>query len=169
LADDFHDTRNSRARSPDLPERRIHPRHQVALTVEIQDQKTGMHLSVRTTDISAGGCFVDLLSPLPVGTPVRMRFHGKKKAFEIPGVVVYSQDSLGMGISFSKMGGPEQGNLDHYLESLARPDFPKRKNPADESAQEEEDHLVTRLIYLLMERGLITEEDVTAILGRRTT
>ena len=56
----------------------------------------------RLTDIGLDGVFIDTISPLPVGTLLRLSFGvGQEKYVTTQGIVVQSMPSIGMGIQFA--------------------------------------------------------------------
>jgi len=58
----------------------------------------------KITDISLGGCYVEMLSPLPVGTLIKVAFSTGEKTLRISAKVCSSQTGLGMGVAFTGMG-----------------------------------------------------------------
>jgi hypothetical protein len=71
-----------------------------------------------TTDISLCGCYVKLLSPLPVGTVVDMRVRTGDTEVKVQGVVKTSNPGLGNGIDFLDMAPASRLQLQHYLETI---------------------------------------------------
>jgi hypothetical protein len=148
-------------------ERRTQSRHQLAVGADITDVKSGVQLKARTNDIGSGGCFVDVLSPLPTGTSVKLRFSRGDIHVEVSGDVIYSQNGLGMGIAFHPMEPGEQRHLDLCIDGFAHPKAPPMPSytspgPPQRAASEE---LVKKVIVLLVNRGVIQEEDGTALLN----
>jgi hypothetical protein len=122
-------------------------------------------MTARTNDISLGGCFVDLLPPLPSGTQVRVRFTHGQSHLETTGDVIYSQSGSGMGIAFRPMEPGEQRNLDLCIEAFANLELAPVSSstiegPAAKAASEK---LLKKLILLLVDRGVIQQEDGTAL------
>src|ERR1700680_682681 len=54
-------------------ERRREPRFPFVASVEAVEPKSSAKILGRTSDISAGGCYVDTISPFSAGTTVRIR------------------------------------------------------------------------------------------------
>ncbi|MGB7024865.1 MAG: PilZ domain-containing protein [Candidatus Acidiferrales bacterium] len=149
-------------------ERRGGLRYQVTVAAEVIELISGTRFSTRTTDLGPGGCFVDTLMPLPVGSSVRVRLHKDSMAIEALGTVTYSQSGLGMGVAFDAMPPERARALDAWLAELTavKPHsfdasqtsaraLAKQAQPAD-AAQ--------RLIRLLVKRGVISEADAAALL-----
>src|SRR5215471_17848797 len=78
-------------------DRRGGDRHLLIASAEIVELSSGARFSTRTTDLGPGGCFVDTLTPFPVGSKVRVTVFRADTKFESEGKVVYSQPGLGMG------------------------------------------------------------------------
>ncbi len=56
-------------------ERRCATRLPFIAPVEMVEMCTGSRIQARTSDLSAQGCYVDTLNPLPVGAAVRLQIH----------------------------------------------------------------------------------------------
>src|SRR5690348_10352044 len=96
-------------------ERRGGDRLPVIASAEIVELSSGARFSTRTTDLGPGGCFVDTLTPFPVGSQVRVTVFRNNTNFETRGTVVYSQQGLGMGIAFAELEPCQQAALDAWL------------------------------------------------------
>ena|SRR5271157_2204361 len=81
-------------------ERRRNLRFAFTATVEAIETKTGTKVIGRTSDLSLGGCYVDTLSPFPVGTEAKIRIMRDTETFEAQVKVVYSSIGMGMGLAF---------------------------------------------------------------------
>jgi len=82
-----------------------------ALFTEVRYEGAGIHAETRISDINLSGVFIDALSPLPVGAAVKLSFTlpgGHRIATE--GVVVHSQERIGMGVAFTGLE-PEDAKL----------------------------------------------------------
>src|SRR5579863_9128169 len=76
-------------------DRRGNDRHLVTASAEVIELSSGARFSTRTTDMGPGGCFIDTLTPFPVGAKVRVTVYRGASHFETMGTVVYSQQGLG--------------------------------------------------------------------------
>lgn len=83
-------------------ERRRSPRFPFIADAEIHEENNGSQLSARISDISATGCYVDTVNPLPGGTSVRVKIFHQAQSFEAAATVAYSLMHLGMGLSFGE-------------------------------------------------------------------
>lgn len=154
----------------DTADRRVGIRYQITVSAEVIELISGTHFSTRTTDLGPGGCFVDTLMPLPVGSTVRVRLHKDRVGIEALGTVTYSQTGLGMGVAFDEMPLQKQRELDAWLAELTRTKPPAFESQhASQRAQaysETRPDAVQRLIRLLVKRGVISDADAAAILNR---
>jgi PilZ domain len=149
-------------------ERRGADRHVFTAAAEVADIATGARFSTRTTDLGPGGCFVDTLSPLPIGSQVHVSVRKGQTLFQCEGTVVYSQDGLGMGIEFESLDATQQQHLATWLVELTG----GRHIPAVESRKEKrvpnfgsgDRAMVVRLVQLLIGKGLLTEAEGQSVL-----
>jgi PilZ domain len=149
-------------------ERRSADRHIFTASAEVVDMTTGARFSTRTTDLGPGGCFVDTLCPLPIGSQVYVSVRKGHTHFQSEGTVVYSQDGLGMGIGFASLDATQQQHLATWLMELTG----GRYIPVIDLGQEKRapklaggDHAtVVRLIQLLIGKGLLTEAEGQSVL-----
>lgn len=149
-------------------ERRNSIRYQLTVSAEVVELKSGTRFSTRTTDLGPGGCFVDTLMPLPVGSDVSVRLHKDNISFEATGTVTFSQAGLGMGLAFGEMSPEKQMAFDAWLSELTtvRPvSFEThRTTPRAAHGKDKSSALTQRLIRLLVKRNLITESEAAALL-----
>lgn len=96
-------------------ERRAAPRIAMVLSAEVVELPQRAKFSARTADISATGCYVDTLNPLPKDSQVRVRLTHHNEIFEALGRVVYVSPGLGMGIIFLTMETEQRTRLDRWL------------------------------------------------------
>src|ERR1700687_3766475 len=82
-------------------EHRRHARFPFTTSVEALEPKSNTQISGRSSDVSLGGCYVDALSPFPVGTIIRIRLTRENISFEANAKVVNSQNGMGMGVAFT--------------------------------------------------------------------
>lgn len=150
-------------------ERRGAVRYQLTVSAEVVELKSGTRFSTRTTDLGPGGCFVDTLMPLPVGSDVNIRLHKDNMSIEATGAVTFSQAGLGMGIAFGEMPPERHAAFEAWLAELTmvRPMSFETHGAAPRLAvrsKEKGSALTQRLIRLLVKRNLITEAEASALL-----
>jgi hypothetical protein len=149
-------------------ERRNSIRYQITVSAEVIELKSGTRFSTRTTDLGPGGCFVDTLMPLPVGSNISVRLHKDNMAFEATGTVTFSQAGLGMGLAFAEMAPEKRMAFDAWLSELttvAPVSFETHRSaPRASNGRDKSSALTQRLIRLLVKRNLLTEAEAKALL-----
>jgi len=84
-------------------ERRLFPRHACRIEAQVSTEDDAIRLPGKITDISLGGCYVEMLSPLPVKTAVKLSFQQDDATLRLTGLVRLTQMALGMGVAFTGM------------------------------------------------------------------
>jgi hypothetical protein len=103
------------------PFRRATRRCSFVAAVEVTELQTDTRISARTSEISLGGCYVDMLGPFPVGSLVQLRIVRDDGVFEAKARVAYSQQGFGMGLQFIDMTPESRTVLQGWLaEMLSR-------------------------------------------------
>lgn len=99
-------------------ERRRYPRFPLIAAAEVREENNGSRLSARVSDISAAGCYVDTINPLPCGTLVRVKIFNETQSFEASATVAYSVAHLGMGLSFGEVVPSSREVLQAWLPAV---------------------------------------------------
>jgi hypothetical protein len=100
-------------------ERRSSPRYALIATVEVIDPIGKIRLSGRTSEVSVGGCYVDVLNTLPTGTVIQIRIQRDKGTFESWGTVKYVHESIGMGVMFFQTTPEQKEVLREWVAELS--------------------------------------------------
>jgi c-di-GMP-binding flagellar brake protein YcgR len=101
-------------------ERRRAPRYPIIADAEVTEIANETKLSARTSDLSAGGCFLDMLNPSPEGTEIAVRISHADTTFTARGRVVFLFPNMGMGVMFTSVPASQQAVLEKWLEELSR-------------------------------------------------
>ncbi len=72
-------------------ERRRAPRYPFIAEAEVTEISSDTKLAAKTSDLSVGGCFLDMLNPTPEGTAVRVRISHEGATFTALGRVAFNQ------------------------------------------------------------------------------
>lgn len=104
----------------DTRDRRAHPRLKCACSVELYAENQSSPMRTRTTDLSLGGCFIEMTLPLPRGTSVRVGLWIKETKVWASGKVVTSTPGFGIGVEFTEMSNTEKRLLTDFLRGMAR-------------------------------------------------
>jgi len=145
-----------------------------ALVFEPQSE---MLLRARTADLGSDGCFIDTLNPFAKGTAVKVRIEKKGASFEASARVVYSLESMGMGLAFSPVGPEQLWVLHEWLggargvpgQEVGLPPIEAEISAKDLAAARTKDvhcEALSEIIHELMGRSLISAEKGQAILQK---
>jgi hypothetical protein len=104
----------------DTHDRRVHPRLKCTNSVEIYPAGAPAPIRSRTSDISLGGCFLEMPNPLPKGTQIRIALWVKEFKLWANGEVVTSTPGFGIGIKFTSITEQDRNQLKQFLESMVR-------------------------------------------------
>jgi c-di-GMP-binding flagellar brake protein YcgR len=101
-------------------ERRRAPRYAIIADAEVTEIASETKLSARTSDLSLGGCFLDMLNPSPEGTEIAVRISHADTTFTARGRVVFVFPNMGMGVMFTSVPASQQAVLEKWLGELSR-------------------------------------------------
>jgi len=100
------------------PDRRHHPRYTVPVQIEIRQDGNDVPMRLETTDLSLGGCYIQLMIPLSVGIRVQATLWLDGYTIVIRGLVVTRHPQFGNGIMFVKIEGQGEQLLHRYLDAI---------------------------------------------------
>lgn len=154
----------------DIAERRSAARQHFVAEALIVASSSGARLTARSCDLVIHGCYVDTLSPFPVGTLVRIRLKKEETIVEVNGNVVYELPGLGMGIAFHDLTPESHAAVDKWLSHM-----PGRQESLDSllrSADPEPAAVIpprptaefVELIQLLKKKRILTEAEAVGLL-----
>jgi PilZ domain len=103
-------------------ERRRAPRYPFIADAVVIEISSDTKLVAKTSDLSIGGCFLDMLNPTPQGTQVRVRISHEGATFTALGKVVFILPNMGMGVTFTKIEQDQQAILQKWIANLSRPE-----------------------------------------------
>jgi hypothetical protein len=156
-----------------LEDRRQHERHAFSATAEVVDIISGARLPTRVADLNKGGCYLDLLNPLTVGSNVRVRILSGGAELTCAAVVRDSQPGMGMGVAFTDLDDSGKVLIERWIERLdstapanASP-FPLSEIAKPAPHPNQKDVLAVKLIELLHKKGLLSSNDVASLLRDR--
>ncbi|HVS89272.1 MAG TPA: PilZ domain-containing protein [Candidatus Acidoferrum sp.] len=154
-------------------ERRRHPRFPWTAAAEVVDNQSGARINGRTSDVGQGGCYVDALNPLPVGSVVKIRLTKDEQSFVAQAKVAYAMTGLGMGLMFTSAEPEQMWILERWLAELGGTSAPEPevREQADRKALEknsrnEQYYVLNELIISLMRKGVLTDAEGKAMLEK---
>jgi PilZ domain len=103
---------------PQPSNRRSVLRCPLVASAEVTDLHSGTRLSARISELGAGGCYVDALTPFPEGTQVKLRIVRDQGAFESIGKVVYTHANFGMGVAFTDVKSDQRSILEGWIAEI---------------------------------------------------
>jgi hypothetical protein len=99
-------------------ERRKDVRFSVSASAEMLELSTRTRLAGRASDVSPGGCYIDTVSPFPVGSSLMLTLTSAHHNVHVKANVVYSRTGMGMGLAFTEMTAKQKENLTAWLREL---------------------------------------------------
>jgi len=100
------------------PDRRRHPRYSVQVQIELREDGNDVPMRANTTDLSRGGCYVELMMTLPVGTNVTATLWVSNCSLRMQGRVVTRHPQFGNGIKFLEFKDGGEKVLAQYLDAI---------------------------------------------------
>jgi c-di-GMP-binding flagellar brake protein YcgR len=98
-------------------ERRRYPRTQIAVQIEIRPQGIDVPMRLETTDLSLGGCYVEMALTLDIETKLDIVLWLDGQKVSTRGVVVTRHPQFGNGIEFVGMFSESERKLRCFLDS----------------------------------------------------
>ncbi len=102
--------------SNNLTDRRQHPRIKVSVPVEIKSDANSSATRGATADLSLGGCYIETIFPLPVGTNLDLQLSIGTTVL-IVAIVATCDPQVGNGIRFVRMLTEDREALRAFLEA----------------------------------------------------
>jgi len=145
--------------------RRCGTRSPFIAPIEMVEMRTGSRMQARTSDLSAQGCYVETLNPLPVGAAVRLQIHRAGMTLDVLANVSCRHAGSGMGLVFGEITEPQRSVLDGWLGELGLPQRTRFENafPPVQATSPDTD-CAARLVQVLVRKGLLTQSEATEVL-----
>lgn len=164
-------------------ERRQFSRRVCRIEAQVAIVGDSVRLPARVTDISLGGCYVEMLAPLPVDTAIELMLNPGVTTMHATGKVRSSQTGFGMGVSFTGLspedfeklrkfappapGVPEAVTLPSSLPHAARsrghapPPVSHSPHPPDHSLQQATTaEVFEAVVRILFRKGIISQAEL---------
>lgn len=101
-------------------ERRRAPRYPIIADAVVTEIASATYLAAKTSDLSVGGCFLDMLNPSPEGEEIEVKISHADTTFTARGRVVFVFPNMGMGVMFTSVEENQRPVLQKWLEELSR-------------------------------------------------
>ena len=102
-------------------DRRRWPRLKCSISVELHTTREAV-IWGKASDLSEGGCFIEMAIPLPNGTSFDIALWMGEAKLHLQGQVVSVQPGFGNGVRFLSLTSEHQELLRRFVESLATPE-----------------------------------------------
>ena len=99
-------------------DRRRYPRYTVQVPIEVHPEGSAVPTRLETTDLSRGGCYIQALTPLPVGIRVQATLWLADCPIVVRGRVVTRHPQFGNGIMFVDFESQAEVLLNRYLDGI---------------------------------------------------
>ncbi len=118
------DSASGKARQAQQPEhrsqeRRRHVRFPCAGVAQVWEGGNQYAVTGRLNEISMGGCYVEMMSPMRARTAVRLELEIDGHSVRLEAVVRTSQPAFGMGLEFTRVAPPELEKLHRVVAVLS--------------------------------------------------
>ncbi len=100
-------------------ERREHIRLQLKVPIEIYLEGSNSPLRSATSDLSLGGCYLETIYPLPIGTNLELKLQ-LEDTLLVLATVVTCDPQVGNGIRFSRMLPEDLEQLRVFLDAAEK-------------------------------------------------
>jgi hypothetical protein len=147
-------------------ERRRNLRYAFSATVEAVENQSGTKVIGRTSDLGLGGCYVDTLSPFPVGSEIKITIVRENENFNAQAKVVYSMMGMGMGVAFVSAQPKQVRIFQRWLQEISGQLVASQEShtaaTSDTPTQETQtlkNVVLSDLIMTLMQKKVLTESE----------
>ena len=135
----------SKIRAGEAPNRRKAERYSCRHAADVNLDGSMVKVNVSVTDISVKGCYLQMVSPFPVGSRITVNLYGtesKNNSLAMRGIVKTSHPMVGMGVQFEVPRMEQRQKLISLLgpgrqESMSAAWVPRAETPAEVQMIEE--------------------------------
>jgi hypothetical protein len=107
------------ARIDSVAERRAHARFAVEVQVELRQEGNDVPFRLQTSDLSRGGCYVQLMMTQPVGTYLNATLWLNDLPLRVKTCVMTRHPHFGNGLAFIEFQDDGERLLERYLQAIA--------------------------------------------------
>jgi hypothetical protein len=101
-------------------ERRRGPRYSFIASAELIEQRADVRIASRVSELSANGCYLDMMNPFPKGTMVLVKISAGEAFFQAKAKIVYSQMNMGAGVGFLEIDADSKAALERWLDEAEK-------------------------------------------------
>lgn len=151
--------------STDVPQgnRRRYTRIPCRVNAKVAVVGTEVYLPGTVTDISPGGCYVEMLSPLPVDTEVELTLTAEGHELACAGKVRSMEPGMGMGVSFAPLNAGQLSMLRQIVpempENMPIPIIVSSAPHKTPAAPPTTTEALEAVVRLLLHKGILTRAE----------
>ena len=124
----------------------------------------------RVSDISTGGCCVETLYPLPIGSRVQLRFTVAGTVLDIAAKVVWIVPQSVMAMSFLSVSPVQEDTIARIIEKVKKAGDSSQANsalqPEMQNVQGVRDaQLLSKITKRINEKGVLTKQELTEMVN----
>jgi hypothetical protein len=109
--------------------RRRFQRHKISFPLEFREERVKTPMRVNASDMSGNGCYVEIGTPLPIATILRLDFWLDQERITTSATVRTRDPGVGMGIEFTGLPEETKKRVQAHLDKLD-PGIIKPRGPA---------------------------------------
>jgi CheY-like chemotaxis protein len=87
-----------------------------------ESEKDDPPVSCKLTDLSLGGCYLEIASPFPVRTRIVLSMRANELELRVQGVVRVMHPEVGMGIEFTQSTEEQREHVETFIQTLMQGD-----------------------------------------------
>ena len=87
-----------------------------------ESEKDDPPVHCKLTDLSLGGCYLEITSPFPVRTRIVLSMRAGSLELRVQGVVRVMHPEIGMGVEFSQTTEEQRGHVEAFIQNLMNSD-----------------------------------------------
>ncbi len=101
-------------------DRRRGPRYSFIASAELIEQRADVRIASRVSELSMGGCYLDMMNPFPMGTSVLVKISAGNDFFQAKAKIVYSQMNMGAGVVFQEFDQASRIVLERWMDEAKK-------------------------------------------------
>jgi hypothetical protein len=79
-----------------------------------------VRIASRVSELSANGCYLDMMNPFPKGTMVLVKIAAGESFFQAKAKIVYSQMNMVAGVGFLEIDADSKAVLERWLDEAEK-------------------------------------------------
>jgi PilZ domain len=154
-------------------ERRGARRYPFKASAYVVDAESNARVISRASDLNLGGCRVDAVTCLPVGSAVWLRLTQAGQSFTTKAKVVAARDEIGMNLAFASTEPEQLWVVKKWVDELRQEECPaaeqvdeQQHEAIDAAFEREPNEILKYLILMLVQKSVLDEAEGSVLLRR---